>query len=341
MAFFICNFNKNSGTAIDGLFPETLSSKDYHYQNKSDKEIDKMDMNKFLSLKAIEQQRVNFEMTYVDIANGDLIAGLLLSQIIYWFLPDRNGRTKTRVTYKGRDALAKNRGDWYEEVRITPRQYDKGIKILQDLGIVEIENSMFNGKRTPFIMLNENIFLSLYEGELSRYYDFVTPISREGNTDIDKSVRPLTETTTETTTKTTDYKVYKGDVSTSRDFDNYSFDILDKQIERFMDANYEYGYIGNLTTDDIKQFFKMYYSYGSEIRGINPTKLKNDQLENIITSIACIGEADYEPTIQDYILIIMDYFNQDFPNCDYGINHFISGDVLLMRYYNLKDFLEI
>ena len=31
-----------------------------------------MDLNEFLQLKAMEQQRVNFEMTYVDMA-GDLI----------------------------------------------------------------------------------------------------------------------------------------------------------------------------------------------------------------------------------------------------------------------------
>lgn len=293
-------------------------------------------MNKFLLLKELERKRVNFEMTYVDMAKGDLIAGLLLSQIVYWFLPSKEDKIKTRATYKGRRAIAKNRNGWYEEIRVTPRQYDRGIKILQELDIVDVENSMFNGKRTPFIILNDDVFLNLYEKELCRCNETVTPELPKSDTGINQSGRPLTETTTKTTTEITSYKVYKGDVSTSQDFDNYSFDILDKQIEKFMDTNYEYGYIGNLTTDDIKKFFKMYYSYGNEFRGINPTKLKSSQLENIITSIACIGEVDYEPTIQDYRLIIIDYFNQDFPDCDYGINHFISGDILLMRYYNLE-----
>lgn len=294
-----------------------------------------MDMNKFLALKSIEQQRVNFEMTYVDVAGGDLVAGLLLSQIIYWFSPDKNGKSKTRATYKGRRAIAKNRYDWYEEVRITPRQYDRSIKILKELNIVDIENSMFSGKRTPFIMLNDDVFLRLYNNELSRYNETVTPILPNSNTDTDESVTPLTDTTTETTTKTTSYKVYKGDVTTSRD-KAFSFDILNKQIDKIFKENYENEYIGNLTIEDVKELFVMFYEIGNCRRGTKPTRLKNEQVENIIESLYRIGDDEFEPSLEDYKLIIEDYFKQDFPNCDYGINHFISGDVLLMRYYNLE-----
>lgn len=138
---------------------------------------------------------------------------------------------------------------------------------------------------------------------------------------------------------TESYKVYKGIAPAIRDIDNFSFDILDKQIEKIMSENYSDGYVGNLTTEDIQSFFRRYYQYGSKIRGIKPTKLRNEHIENIIDSISYISEVDYEPTLDDYKMIIVDYFNQDFPNCDYGINHFVSGDVLLMRYYNLQTIL--
>lgn len=297
-----------------------------------------MDMNKFLALKSLEQQKVDFEMAYVDMAGGDLIAGLLLSQIIYWFSPDKNGNKKTRVTYKGKRAIAKNRDDWYEEVRITPRQYDRGIKILQDLDIVNVENSMFNGKKTPFIMLNEDVFLFLYEKELSRFNETVKPILPDSKTDINEIGKPLTEITTETTTEITSLEGYKGSDKSPRCV--FSFDILDKQIEKIMNSISNNGVIGNLDTNDIKEFFRMYYNYGGHIRNIEPTKLKNEQIENIIDCISYIDEVDYNPSLDDYKKILIDYFNQDFPNCDYSINHFVSGDVLLMRYYNLRPLLE-
>ena len=164
-----------------------------------------MDLNEFLQLKAMEQQRVNFEMTYVDMT-GDLISGLLLSQIVYWFTPDKNGKSKIRVTYKGRKALAKARNDWFNEIRINEKQYDKAIKILQDLKIVTVINSMFNSKRTPFIMLNDDVFLEMYRSKLMKSSvlpDWEHRYYQNSNTDIADLVTPLTEISTENTTKIT------------------------------------------------------------------------------------------------------------------------------------------
>jgi len=119
----------------------------------------------------------------------------------------------------------------------------------------------------------------------------------------------------------------------------FSFDILDKQIEKIMNSISNNGVIGNLDTNDIKEFFRMYYNYGGHMRNIEPAKLKNEQIEKIIDCISYIDEVDYNPTLDDYKKIIIDYFNQDFPNCDYSINHFVSGDVLLMRFYNIQHLL--
>ena len=133
------------------------------------------------------------------------------------------------------------------------------------------------------------------------------------------------------------YKVYKGDTTTSRD-KAFSFDILNKQIDKIFKENYENEYIGNLTIGDVKELFVIFYEIGNYRRGIKPTRLKNEQVENIIESLYCIGDDEFEPTLEDYKLIIEDYFKQDFPNCDYGINHFASGDVILMRCYSLRDY---
>ncbi len=104
--------------------------------------------NDFLAWEKASRDSIDFKKIYVDVA-GDLIAGLLLSQIIYWHLPDKSGRTKLRVYKQEKLWLAKQRTDWWEEIRITAKQYDRAIKNLQKLGIVEVWNTMFNAKNTP------------------------------------------------------------------------------------------------------------------------------------------------------------------------------------------------
>ena len=74
---------------------------------------------------------------YVDIA-GDMVAGALLSQILYWFGADRNGRPRARIQKDGYLWIAKARGDWWEEIRITPKQYDRAAKILKEKNLIEL-----------------------------------------------------------------------------------------------------------------------------------------------------------------------------------------------------------
>lgn len=89
---------------------------------------------------------------YVDIA-GDMVAGALLSQILYWFGADRNGRPRARIQKDGFLWIAKARGDWWGEIRITPKQYDRAAKILQQRGFVELRTMKFNGNPTTHIRI--------------------------------------------------------------------------------------------------------------------------------------------------------------------------------------------
>jgi hypothetical protein len=89
---------------------------------------------------------------YVDIA-GDMIAGALLSQILYWFGADRNGRPRARIQKDGHLWIAKARGDWWQEIRITPKQYDRAAKILRDKGFIELRTMKFAGNPTTHIRI--------------------------------------------------------------------------------------------------------------------------------------------------------------------------------------------
>lgn len=123
-------------------------------------------MQKYLLAESLIKEVVAFKPIYVDMANGDVIAGLLLSQIAYWNLPTKEGKQKLKVKSKGHYWLAKLRTDWYDEIRISPKQYDRAIMVLSDLKIVEVKNSLFNAKKTPFIRLLDG-FYELFQKELS------------------------------------------------------------------------------------------------------------------------------------------------------------------------------
>lgn len=107
---------------------------------------------------------IDFKKIYADIAE-DVVAGLLLSQIIYWNLPEKNNpeKSKLRVRRGGKWHLVKSREDWWEECRISPRQVDRCLKILKDKKIVETEVHKFGELHTPttFIHLKMDVFLPL------------------------------------------------------------------------------------------------------------------------------------------------------------------------------------
>lgn len=123
---------------------------------------------------------------------GDLVAGILLSQIMYWFKNKDDGKSKLRVMKEGRLWLARNRNDWKDELFITPKQYDRAIKILTDKKFVEVKLFKFNAVPTPHIYLDvekvtADVISFLTKGE--------SPFYPNGKVDIDERGKSLTKTT--------------------------------------------------------------------------------------------------------------------------------------------------
>lgn len=109
----------------------------------------------FLLWEAASRDTIDFKVSYVDLA-GDLCAGLLLSQLIYWYLPARDGRSKARI-YKddGGPWIAKTRDEWYSETRLSHRQQRSAEKRLAELGILEVQAFRFNGLRMNHYRLKD------------------------------------------------------------------------------------------------------------------------------------------------------------------------------------------
>lgn len=200
--------------------------------------------------------RFTTEKMYVDIANGDLIAGILLSQILYWYSPSKDGNaTKLRVVKDGELWLAKGRDDWWEECRITPYQFDRAVKTLCDLGIIEKKVFKFNGNPTIHLRIVEDRFLELVDA----YIDSISEQIEDAYTEdrlkrnagdiqngflilsenrLGESAISLTDTTTEIITEITkERKEYK-EKKESRKSNDLLFTVeekkkADKELEMF------------------------------------------------------------------------------------------------------------
>ena len=171
-----------------------------------------LSFEEFLRWEEVDQDAIKVKRIYIDIA-GDLVAGILLSQIIYWHLPSkRDGQTKLRVKKDGKLWLAKGRDDWWDECRITPRQFDRAIGILVDKGIVEKERFRFGGSPTIHIRLVPEVVMQYIENEISGVNSILTkgenPILQNVKMEPDERLKTLTENTTENTTETTTLNTY-------------------------------------------------------------------------------------------------------------------------------------
>jgi hypothetical protein len=189
------------------------------------------EFDKFLQWEAASRDTVDFKKAYVDMAD-DLVAGLLLSQIVYWYLPDKSGKSKLRVFKHGHWWLAKQRSDWWDEIRITPRQFDRACKVLVEKGLLVKECFRFNGLRTVHLRIDMQRFMELWEEVLNNppvnphlpsgepgLTQSVSPELRNGNSAIDVCVRPLTETTAEITKEITSQTTAASEFTTLSDWD--------------------------------------------------------------------------------------------------------------------------
>ena len=155
--------------------------------------------DEFLLWERTTRDSIDFKKIYVDIA-GDLIAGLMLSQIVFWYLPDKNGNSKMRVRKDGYDWIAKSNTEWYDEIRITEWQAPRALNILEEKVIIEKRRYKFDGAPTIHIRLIQDKYMELWEELVHDLNGF------EGKSKIQmsESLNSLTETTTEITYKDID-----------------------------------------------------------------------------------------------------------------------------------------
>jgi DnaD/phage-associated family protein len=159
-----------------------------------------MSMTDFLAWEKTSRDIIDFKKIYVDMADCDLVAGLALSEIVYWHLPNKEGNSKLRVEHDGKFWIAVRRYEWWDRARITPDQSDRALKILVNEGLIEKKIFKFNGDPTIHIRIIEDRFLSLWNelAGMDRQNPF-TPQQNSISVETEKGIAlqaiPLTEVT--------------------------------------------------------------------------------------------------------------------------------------------------
>jgi hypothetical protein len=120
-------------------------------------------MRQFLAWEVASRDTIDFKKIYVDMAGGDLIAGLLLSQLVYWHLPNAEGRGKMRIRRDGHYWIAKTDAEWFDEIRLTKRRVQRAARILEEVGLLEKKLYRFNGHATNHYRLIAPRFLELWD----------------------------------------------------------------------------------------------------------------------------------------------------------------------------------
>lgn len=116
---------------------------------------------------------------WLDIC-ADVHTSMLLERILYWFMPAKDGTMKVKVVRDGKYWIAKTRKMWADELRIKVRQYDKALKNLKEMGLVETIYSEYGPlKRVTHIRVNYETLEQLKE-EWTQSYIEQNTINDEG-----------------------------------------------------------------------------------------------------------------------------------------------------------------
>jgi hypothetical protein len=131
--------------------------------NASAKSSASLSFENFSALENLEYTM--YKHMYVDICD-DLISGILLSKIVYWFGKSKKGEQRARHLHQGRLCIVKKKSDWWDECRISEKQFDRAIGKLMEMKILstEVHYNPFadrQNERATFIFLDQKALMEV------------------------------------------------------------------------------------------------------------------------------------------------------------------------------------
>jgi len=257
---------------------------------------------------------------------GDPATGIFLAQLIYWC--DRGSR-KDGFIYKSHK-------EWEEEIGLERYYCKKARKKLEDMGILETKLKKANGAPTLHYRLKMDKFVDKFINHLKSGYDAqndrneqIAPMDCINSPNgMSKYPQSLTESTTEITAENTKECKRGGNQKPASTLSAYPFE--HPKIQNRIKKEY-----GPFTQENVEYYLESYEQHMGE----KHPKLKLDQWDKVfinITSAEGGKYAEYNELLEDRFQLVVDqHFQTDYDDCDYNILHFISGDIMLNRMYEV------
>jgi hypothetical protein len=138
------------------------------------------------------EKTIAVKKIYVAINGGNLTDGVMLSQIMYWLLPDKEGGVRAQVLKDGHYWIAKKYSDWLEECGVSERAARQSISRMVKSKILIKKIWKFDGTPVTHLRPNYNHIETLLMSDGS---------DRLCQVDVTENVTSITESTTEITTE--------------------------------------------------------------------------------------------------------------------------------------------
>jgi hypothetical protein len=155
----------------------------------------------FLSWEAKSRDTIEVKRCYIDVA-GDITAGIILSQIVYWFLPNRKGEARTTIVDdEGYRWIAKKSDDWWEECRVPPATARRHLESLAKRKLIFLAVKQFNRTPTTHIRINFDLLSDLLISKNALAQNEQIDLLNMSESTCSKRANPIkeAETTTEIT----------------------------------------------------------------------------------------------------------------------------------------------
>lgn len=173
-------------------------------------------VDSFVIWEASSRDTIDFKKIYVDVADGDFMAGFGLSELIYWILPNKRGESKLRIEREGKKWIRISYDEWLDRTGIKEDAVRRIYKVLKELDLIEVKLFRFNGSPSVHVWVDVGVLVARLNSVMARMESGKSPESNPVNPQnpirvntgfqSGESQEFLTETLTKTLTETTSSK---------------------------------------------------------------------------------------------------------------------------------------
>ncbi len=134
--------------------------------------IEDIDWDQFCVMERLTNDAIDLKKAYIDMAGGDILAGLFISQVVFWELPSRDGNEKKVINMNGKYWIIKTAEEWHKETRLKEKQLLRCVEFWKEKKMIDVEVHHFMGKKSRYICLNRKKFVKLLVSSVNDIYEW-------------------------------------------------------------------------------------------------------------------------------------------------------------------------